>query len=289
MVFAGCCWSLFQYVQNMESINNSYLKAKVIPTPLDNDHVRFSWLVSVAIICCFLIIEKYGGKALQIILISLIAFFIIYLHILSARMGLMSFYIFFAMYAAWMLIKGRHFIPTAISISALVIFPIIAWFTIPTFENRIKYFIYDFSHVRANTYLPGSSDGARFLSIKAGWDVVKKHPLGVGAGDLKNEVDQWYKLNVGEMVPADKFLPCSEWMMYGGFAGWPGIILFSAIMLLPFLINAGDQKFYWVSLNIIAAFSFVFDMGIETQYGTFIYCFIILWWWKWLQQLNELH
>jgi hypothetical protein len=204
-------------------------------------------------------------------------------------MGLLSFYIFFALYATYRLIKAKHFLPTLICIVALVLAPIIAWFTIPTFENRIKYFIYDFSHVRENTYLPGSSDGARFLSIKAGWDVVKKNPFGVGAGDLKNKVDAWYDLNVREMAPADKFLPCSEWMMYGGFAGWPGIIIFSAIMFLPFFINAGDQKFYWISLNIIAAFSFVFDMGIETQYGTFLYCFIILWWWKWLQQTKELH
>src|SRR6476469_10928705 len=46
VVFLGCCWSFAQYFQNPDVINKSYLKAKTIPTPLDDDHVRFSWIVA---------------------------------------------------------------------------------------------------------------------------------------------------------------------------------------------------------------------------------------------------
>jgi hypothetical protein len=34
-------------------------------------------------------------------------------------------------------------------------------------------------------------------------------------------------------------------------------------------------------LNIIAAFSFLFDIGLEVQFGVFIYSFLVLWLWKW--------
>ena len=51
VVFAGCCWSLWQYVQNMHTIHEQYLKAKLIPTPLENDHVRYSLVVAIAVIC----------------------------------------------------------------------------------------------------------------------------------------------------------------------------------------------------------------------------------------------
>jgi hypothetical protein len=30
------------------------------------------------------------------------------------------------------------------------------------------------------------------------------------------------------------------------------------------------------------AFSFLFDIGLEAQFGVFVYAFIVLWWWKWL-------
>jgi len=46
LVFAGCCWSLLQYVQNIHSFHEQYLKAKLIPTPLENDHVRYSLVVA---------------------------------------------------------------------------------------------------------------------------------------------------------------------------------------------------------------------------------------------------
>jgi len=30
------------------------------------------------------------------------------------------------------------------------------------------------------------------------------------------------------------------------------------------------------------AFSLLFDIGLEAQFGVFIYAFMLLWWWKWL-------
>src|SRR5215213_533093 len=33
LVVAGSCWSLWQYIQNVQSIHEQYLRAKLIPTP----------------------------------------------------------------------------------------------------------------------------------------------------------------------------------------------------------------------------------------------------------------
>ena len=53
------------------------------------------------------------------------------------------------------------------------------------------------------------------------------------------------------------------------------------MMLIHFLIKMENKLLWWL-LNGTAAFSFLFDIGLEVQFGVFIYSFIILWWWKWL-------
>ena len=75
--------------------------------------------------------------------------------------------------------------------------------------------------------------------------------------------------------------------MYGGFAGWPGVALFSLAMAAPFFIRPERHKLFWVAFNATAAFSFAFDMGLEVQYGIFLYAFIIFWWWKWLNSFEK--
>jgi hypothetical protein len=49
---------------------------------------------------------------------------------------------------------------------------------LPTFQNRIKYFMYDHSFIRSGAYLPGGNDGNRVLSYRAGWHLLKTQPAG---------------------------------------------------------------------------------------------------------------
>jgi hypothetical protein len=281
MVFGGCVWGLLHYAQNTEEVHAGYLRAKTILTPLENDHVRFSWMVSVAAILCVLLVQTVQGIKSKALLIFLLFFFAVYLHILSARTGIVSLYIFLAFYAIWHLVRMKNRKLTITLVAFLISLPFLAYVTLPTFKARARYILYDFSFVQKGEYLPGSNDGARVMSLKAGWQLVKQNPLGVGAGDIMHEADNWYAVNVPHVLSTDKFYPSSEWLMYGGFAGWVGVILFTMIMLLPFFIKMKQHKIFWIAFNATAAFSFAFDMGLEVQYGIFLYAFILFWWWKW--------
>ena len=167
---------------------------------------------------------------------------------------------------------------------AVLVLPVLAWFFLPTFQNRFKYLRYDFDYVVNSSYLVGATDGNRLFSIKAGWNIVKENPLGVGAGDLRQVTNDWYKREVPAMVEMDKIYPSNEWLIYGGFAGWPGLILFTVIMALPFFIKGLQQKFFWFCFHGAAIFSFIVDTGLEVQFGIFLYGFITCCWWKWLRQ-----
>jgi O-antigen ligase len=282
----GCAWSLLHYLQNMTAVNEGYLRAKTLLTPLENDHVRFSWMVSVAVMTCFLLQQFVSQKKSRFLLWLLVAFFIAYLHILAARTGLLSLYIFLLLYAGWTSLKKNSAKTAAIFVAVFLTLPALAYVTVPTFQNRIRYLIYDFSFVQKAEYLPGANDGARVMSLKAGWQVLQQNPLGVGAGDVMHEADKWYAANVPDVLETDKFYPSSEWLLYGAFAGWIGVLLFSIVMLSPFFINIKKQKIFWIALHATAAFSFAYDMGLEVQYGIFLYAFVTFWWWKWMGTSN---
>lgn len=283
LVFAGCCWSLCEYLQNATQIHTEYLQAKIFDTPLENDHVRFSLVVCVAIICSVVLITEVFEKTIKILLSVVIALFIVYLHILSARTGLFAFYIFILLVIFYLIFSTKKRKWIALTVLLSIAMPVVAWFLFPTFQNRIKYNIYDLTNVSQNKYLQGSNDGNRILSLKAGWNILKEHPLGVGA-DVIDETYHWYDKNVPQLSEKEKLFPASEPLMYGGFLGWPGVFLFFGVMLLPFLEKVKTNFFFWLCLNIIIFFSLLFDIGLENQFGVFIYGFFVLWWWKWFQQ-----
>jgi hypothetical protein len=56
---------------------------------------------------------------------------------------------------------------------------------------------------------------------------------------------------------------------------------FALVLIIPFLLPI-KNKLLWQILNATVAVSFLFDIGLEVQFGIFLYSFIVLWWWKWL-------
>lgn len=280
IVVAGSGWSLLQYLFHTERFHEAYLQARLITTPLENDHVRFSWLVAVAIITAVLIWPQQ--KERRLLLGGVIIFLAIYLHVLAARMGLACFYLFCIILVLVkfksLAVRFRYLIGAVV-----ILLPVLAWLLLPTFQNRQKYFRYDITQTLHSRYEPGSNDGARLLSMRAGVDLLLKNPVGVGAGDVAAASQQWFNENEPDVIEADRFPPMNEWLMYGGFAGWPGVLLFSIAVLYSFFWHPQKNRFFWWVLNAFVVFSYLFDMALEVQYGVFLYSFILLWWYKWLK------
>lgn len=285
-LFAATLWSTFYYLQNMNAVHEGYLKAKTIPTALANDHVRFSWLVSAGALLCSLLLHIQ--KRFKFLLLLLLLWLAVYLHLLAARTGLFSFYIMLVGYAVYAIGNKKKVSKPFYGLGLLLLLPVAAFLLLPTFQNRVKYFVYDYDFIKKGTYLPGANDGARMQSYKAGWALLKKAPLGVGAGDVRDEANAWYSANIPTMVATDRIMPSSEWALYGGFAGWPGIALLTVAMLLPLYFAPPQHRLYWWLLTGTLALTFVFDVGLEVQYGVFIYSFFVLWWWKWFSAPQQM-
>jgi hypothetical protein len=284
-VVAGATWSLIQYISHMQSIHTGYLSAGVILTPVGNDHVRFSLMVCLAIITAFLLYfpgKEDSENRGRIILLTSSIFLIIFLHILAARTGLLCFYGSVFVMGCWILLKKMHWVKGLSLLLLLILLPLAAYFIFPTFKNRVSYIHYDFSLVRKDIYRQGSNDGNRVRSIEAGIDLLLKHPAGVGFGDIPRQTNAWYDIHYPAMVQADRIIPCSEFILYGAGAGWIGLLVFIFVMVLPFFIKTLNRHPDWWMINLSFFLSYLFDMGLEVQYGVFLHAFMLCWFFFWL-------
>lgn len=284
LVTAGTIWSMFQYAEDITAVHEGYLHAKTIITPLNNDHVRFSWLISVTVLLTgwFVIIKRNQEKLTAGILLGIGIWLILFMHILAARTGILSFYLSVLLIMFWILFNKSKPFYAIILLTVVMLMPVIAYFALPTFQNRVKYFLYDFAYFKDAHYLRGSNDGVRVISLRAGWDIMNEAPVnGVGFGDVPMETKKWDSIHYPQMAETDKIYPSSEWLMYGAACGWPGLLVLTLILSIPFFTPVRKKRLWWL-LNATAAFSFLFDIGLEVQFGIFIYSFIVLWWWKWL-------
>ncbi len=105
---------------------------------------------------------------------------------------------------------------------------------------------------------------------------------GAGFGDILPETKKWYDAHYPQMQPQDKIVPSSEWLIYGTGSGIPGFLLFTFVLAAPFTQRI-KNKWAWCLINGLVAASFLFDIGLEVQFGVFIYCFIVLLCWKWFR------
>lgn len=288
IVFGGMCVSASDYLQHMQAIDLGYLEAHTIKTPLENDHVRFSLLVVISLLTVLqLRVSKRAnpGKFMFILLLLYFLVGVVYLHVLAVRTGLICFYLGAIVFLFSYLQNSKHKTRFVLLLVLMAAVPLLSYFIFPTLRNRISYLKYDLAFIQKDTYQPGSNDGNRYASMKAGWSMLKKASLvGVGFGDIKMGADSFYSKNYPQMTMDDRILPSSEWMMYGAGTGWPGLILFTAVMIIPFFIRRVEEKRSWIMINIFIASSYLFDIGLEVQNGVFMHSFILLWWYKWTQQ-----
>jgi hypothetical protein len=150
----------------------------------------------------------------------------------------------------------------------------IAYKSLPTLRNRMQYVVYDYSLFSKSDTGRGYNDAARWLSIRAGYDLTTTHPLtGVGFGDIRSEVNEWHNRHHPQSFDYERFLPANEWMVYGAGSGWPGMLCFTAGLFL-LLIRTTSSDILSVLLSVTAFIPMLTDDSLEGQFGVVLLCFI---------------
>lgn len=274
LVCLGCAWSWLQYLMDPATLQQAYLQAKTLPTPADNDHIRFSWMVATAIILGLQVLPVARQRYVRYLLITALVFLVVYLHVLAAKTGLVCLYAGGLIYVLYLIIVQRKWKPGLLVLTFCAVAAFICYQTMPTLRNRVQYVLYDFSNYSNGRILPGYSDASRWLSMRAGYQLTAQNPLrGVGFGDMLAEVDQWHRLNHPSSLAYERFLPANEWLVYGTGSGLPGMLCFTAGFVL-LLYRSTAKNIFSVILTVISLVPFLFDDTLEGQTGVLLLAFI---------------
>ena len=282
-------WTFYNWLNDINAINEGYLRAKTMKTPLQNDHVRFSWLLSVGVLVAGILSSREWNRNKGLALFAAVtgSWLIIFIHLLSARTGIVSLYLMLIALVVWLIIKRSNLKLIIIILAGLVLLPLASYQFHEGFRNRVNLMKYEYDFFKKSQYIPGSSDSKRIISMKAGMELMMNNPLaGVGFGDIEKTMEGWYDQNYPDMLKEDKIYPGSEYLVYGTGTGLPGILFFILVMILPFFTSV-QYRLPWIMLNISMAAGFLFDIGLEVQFGVFCYAFMLLWFWKWLNAENS--
>ena len=273
-VFAGLVvistgWSYIFYFFT-ENITLTYLQAKVLPVPMYDDHVRFSWLV---VVLFAMILDRIFKKSViqeRWILAGLLVYLIVYLHVLAAKTGVLGLYIVSAIFL-WKQVSGKL---RLYGLMILLMLPVVSWFLLPSFQSRLRFILWDFQNYSRGNYTEGLSDAPRILSFQAGAAIVKSNFLnGVGSGDVLQETIEWYKIHAPFLKPYEQLLPCNQILMFVCSGGVLMGLIALVFFLSSFWIKILKNNYLWVSFHVVALFGFMYEIGLEVQNGVFIYIF----------------
>ncbi len=286
LVVGGTLWSMAHYFYHAEAIQKEYLQSRILRVPLKNDHVRFSWMISVAILLAARngFLKSGTARILSWIFFITAIWLIVFLHILAARTGLLSFYLMLLITAIWVIVKKIPARYTVILLLSVIVLPLIAYYALPTFHNRVKYILYDLPYFKEAHYLPGTNDAVRVISIKAGWSVLNEYPAsGVGFGDVLDETKAWYASHYPPMTETDKIYPSSEWLVYGAGVWLDRTDPFYHCHDHPVPQKKERRQPALVAVECHSGSHHAFRYRPGSAIRRFYLFFTVLWWWKWLE------
>ncbi len=258
------------YLLNFEEINKNIALGQ--PMPTFRNHVRYSLLLGVGILSGLVLVYrrfsfKYTFEVWMIAAMTLFNF--IFIHILSVRSGLAVLYITILIGCFALVFLQRRYLLGTLCLSAMILAPVFAYYTIPSFYSKVHYAnweLHEYRHGRT----PSGSDQGRFRSYIVGWEVFSQQPvLGVGAGDLRQEVHQQYDLRYPDQER--KLMPHNQFLTVAGGTGLIGLLLFLLAFFYPFLYKGHFRDPFYFIFFLAFLLSFMVESTLENSIGIGFY------------------
>jgi O-antigen ligase len=260
--------SFIYYMFHYTEITESYKHAKTIPTIIE--HIRYSLFLTIAF---FASIQAYlhssilKTKVQKNVVLGMGIFIVVFLHILSIRSGLLALY---ATGFVWILIKvfekGNKKLLGLIPILIMFLFAMY-WF-VPSLHNKVDYMIRDINQFTTGKSVNNYSDGNRLLSMKIGVQVGMESPwIGVGSGDVQQEMDHVYKTEYPEITSNNWLIPHNQFVYIFTALGFVGLFVFLACLIFPIFYKAVLTDVFCVAVLVSIYTSFLSESTLEVQQG----------------------
>ena len=137
----------------------------------------------------------------------------------------------------------------------------------------MRYDLQQYERGEINEY----SDAMRIESMKIGADIwLKNLWLGVGAGDLKMEMDKIYARDYPKISEANRRLPHNQFIWVLSTTGIIGFTLFLFAFFYPLIIKGHYKHWLLLVLYLVIFSSFFTEDTFEEQIGAGFYIIFLL-------------
>ncbi len=269
----GCAlFSIGMYLQDMEGITESISRGKSMPTPFN--HIRFSLMVVfAAVIGYHLLKERFVGKFAweRSILMVGTAFLIIFTHIWAIRSGLLALYVCLVAIMLYEIWRTRKWLWLAVILVVMPTIPVVAYYVVPTFKNKVGYMMYDLQRFKEGD-TAAYSDARRLRSLEVSWEAGKEEKwLGVGYGDIKATMLKEYQEHHPDLLADNSLDPHNQFLYVFVGLGFVGLAFFAWAVLYPLWMAWKWDNILFACFNLIALVSFIPEYPLENQVGTAFY------------------
>jgi len=272
------CMSAFfvlaAYLSDVYLFNRALGYGHSLPTPMN--HIRYSLLITMSVLGGIAMIQKHfywRWKWERFLIILMTVGLFIFQHVLSVRTGLVLSYVGILILLLHYGFRSRYKTPIILLIACIMILPVIAFQTIPAFQRKVGYTLYDLDKFRAGEG-SGYADSERFRSWQAGLAIASESPfLGTGFGDVKAEIIDYYKTQ----YHSDQYWkPHNQYISVFAGGGLLGLFLFMFGLLFPICYqrNAMDELF--LAFYITFLLSMLIEATLNSYIGSSIFLLFTL-------------
>lgn len=260
--FTGSVSSMV-YLLNRSYFDPLILQAKPIPISFGYGiyHIQFSLLNAIAGISGLLLLFFYKKNITHYLFVLLLIITIgniVNLHILSARTGIMGFYL--AVLALGIFVgikKGKILKWLFFILLCIVILPTFAYFISGSFRNRIANSKEDMETIIASKNPNDKSVAMRVEAWKTSISLIKKNAIkGVGLGDLETNLQEEYVINQTLLSPYNRKNPHNQFLETGIHTGVLGMLLLFTFFITYLISSKNNPMMLCVSVIIFSAMFF---------------------------------
>ena len=254
-----------------------YKQSHLIPTLPKRDHIRASLTYALYIVWSVYVWPWLDGRRARWITGICIGVLVVFLHILAAKSGLVSLYLFLSAWGIYLAV-GRRKVMGLVLVVAIPLAVMAAIRFVPTFRERANYIGYSLYMLRNGDRSAMYGDIARLQSYKIAFQVISDHPLlGVGAGDMLPEMNKYYDQWYPTAPPEGRLVPHNQFLCVGLACGIPTMVVFIIWAFMPLgLMRRNRGSFFLAITWLVLLVQLLIEPVLEVQFGVFVYIFFLL-------------
>lgn len=264
-VSAATLGSIINYGMNYKAINALVLQSKNVPIMGGMHHITFSVFCAFASLVSFVLAVKLKSALFWLLaVVNLLG-----LHILTARTGLVGFY--FAAFILGIVYLVHHRPKTHYLVGvglAIIIAPLVAFWGIGSFHNRVLNTWEDIKVIRAQKDVNYQSMGMRLEASKTAISIAKKHPIiGVGFSNIKGEMARQYTEDNSTLFLENRIMPHNQFIMEATVHGIIGFVILLLYFAFPLFAPFTKLPLVFLCLWSLLFFASFFECLFDRQHG----------------------